>query len=61
MPGNFEEPSHQLLRDLARDPRFAAATESAQYPEAFDVQTYLADLAELGCRVDAWETTACTS
>lgn len=57
VPGNFEEPSHQLLRDLATDSRYSAATETVQYPEAFDAQTYLGDLVELGCQVDAWETT----
>jgi trans-aconitate 2-methyltransferase len=57
VPGNFAEPSHQLLRSLAGDPRFAAATHGVRYPDAFDAQTYLCDLAALNCRVDAWETT----
>ncbi|MBA2717314.1 MAG: trans-aconitate 2-methyltransferase [Propionibacteriales bacterium] len=57
VPGNFDEPSHQLLRGLAADPRFASATRDVEYPAAFDAATYLADLAELGCSVDAWETT----
>ncbi len=57
VPGNFDEPSHQLLRELAADPRFASATRDVEYPAAFDAATYLADLAELGCSVDAWETT----
>jgi trans-aconitate 2-methyltransferase len=57
VPGNFGEPSHQLLRRLAADPRFATATERAENPEAFDPDVYLGDLASLGCVVDAWETT----
>jgi trans-aconitate 2-methyltransferase len=57
VPGNFGEPSHQLLRALAADERFAAATRDVYYPDAFDAATYLSDLAGLGCQVDAWETT----
>ena len=57
VPGNFGEPSHQLLRSLAAEPRYAAATRNVEYPAACDAVTYLADLAGLACRVDAWETT----
>jgi trans-aconitate 2-methyltransferase len=57
VPGNFGEPSHTLLHDLAADPRFADATRDVERPAAFDAATYLSDLAALGCRVDAWETT----
>lgn len=57
VPGNFGEPSHTLLKSLAADARFAEATAAVEYPNAFDPSTYLADLAALGCRVDAWETT----
>jgi trans-aconitate 2-methyltransferase len=57
VPGNFDEPSHRLLHRLASDPRFAAATAGVERPAAFDAATYLADLAALGLRVDAWETT----
>lgn len=57
VPGNFTEPSHQLLADLAAEPRYADATRDVDHPTAFDAKTYLADLASLGCRVDAWETT----
>ncbi len=57
VPGNFDEPSHALLRDLAADPRFADATAGVETPAAFDAGTYLSDLAALGCDVDAWETT----
>jgi trans-aconitate 2-methyltransferase len=57
VPGNFDEPSHVLLHTMAADPRFAAATQGAQRPAAYDAATYLADLSGLGCTVDAWETT----
>lgn len=57
VPGNFEEPSHALLHDLAQDPRFADATAGVERPEAFAPAVYLHDLAVLGLRVDAWETT----
>lgn len=57
VPGNFDEPSHQLLADLAADPRFAAATSAVERPAAFDAATYLGDLAVLDCDVEAWETT----
>jgi trans-aconitate 2-methyltransferase len=57
VPGNFDEPSHRLLHELAADPRFAAVTTGVQRPAAYDAATYLADLSGLGCRVEAWETT----
>jgi trans-aconitate 2-methyltransferase len=57
VPANFEEPSHRLLRELAADPRFADATSGLAFPSAHDPDAYLADLAALGCTVDAWETT----
>lgn len=57
VPGNFEEPSHTLLHELAADPRFAAATAAVERPAAFPPGVYLGDLAALGLRVDAWETT----
>jgi trans-aconitate 2-methyltransferase len=57
VPGNFSEPSHRLLHDLAADPRFAPFTRDVERPAAFDAATYLDDLSALGCQVDAWETT----
>jgi trans-aconitate 2-methyltransferase len=57
VPGNFDEPSHRLLREVAADPRFAAATSDITFPSSHDPRVYLADLAALGCVVDAWETT----
>jgi trans-aconitate 2-methyltransferase len=57
VPGNFDQPSHTLLHELSADPRFAAATDGVERPTAFDATTYLSDLSELGCEVQAWETT----
>jgi trans-aconitate 2-methyltransferase len=57
VPGNFDQPSHQLLRDLARYPKYAPATSSVQFPSSDDPEAYLADLSGLGCDVDVWETT----
>jgi trans-aconitate 2-methyltransferase len=57
VPGNFDEPSHQLLRQLAADPRYATTLEGIAWPASADAAAYLDDLAELGCSVDAWETT----
>jgi trans-aconitate 2-methyltransferase len=57
VPGNFGEPSHRLLRRLAADTRFADATRDVVFPSSSPPETYLADLTQLGCTVDAWETT----
>lgn len=57
VPGNFDQPSHVLLRELAADPRFAAFTDGRIRPSAYDAERYLDELVTLGCRVDGWETT----
>ena len=57
VPGNFDEPSHRLLHELAGEPRFAAATRGVQRPASAEPVDYLADLTALGCTVDVWETT----
>jgi trans-aconitate 2-methyltransferase len=57
VPGNFDEPSHRLLRDLSRFPRYARATADIVFPSSHSPREYLADLTALGCSVDAWETT----
>ena len=57
VPGNFEQPSHRLLHELAADPRFAPFTGGVATPRAHDPQVYLEVLTGLGCTVDAWETT----
>jgi trans-aconitate 2-methyltransferase len=57
VPGNFEEPSHTIRRDLAAEPAYAAHTAGVSVPDAHDAATYLGRLRDLGCEVDAWETT----
>jgi trans-aconitate 2-methyltransferase len=57
VPGNFGEPSHRLLHELADDERFAGYVADRERPAAFDAVDYLEDLTDLGCSVDAWETT----
>ncbi len=58
VPGNHDSPSHALLRELAAAPPYAAHTAAvAQRPVLPGPGDYLAALSELGCSVDAWETT----
>ena len=57
VPGNFGEPSHTILRELADEDAYAASTAGVAYPDAHDAATYLRALQRLGCAVDAWETT----
>ena len=57
VPGNFGEPSHVLLHELADDPRFRGQVGQHERPHAYAPEAYLADLTELGLVVDAWETT----
>ena len=57
VPGNFDEPSHTIRRDLAAEPPYAAITADLAGPASHDPAVYLGALARLGCLVDAWETT----
>jgi trans-aconitate 2-methyltransferase len=57
VPGNFDQPSHTLRAELAAEPAYAAHTADVATPDAHDAATYLAALSDLGCTVDAWETT----
>ena len=57
VPGNFDQPSHTLRRELAQDARFAPYLGGVASPDAFGAETYLERLAALGGEVDAWETT----
>ncbi|KQX62896.1 trans-aconitate 2-methyltransferase [Angustibacter sp. Root456] len=59
VPGNFAAPSHALMREVAAEPPFEQrlagvlrGPESVAQPSA-----YATLLADLGCVVDAWETT----
>ena len=63
VPGNFDGPSHSLLRELCRSPRWRAllgdlASEVVHGNPVSVPDDYLELLATHGCRpVDAWETT----
>jgi trans-aconitate 2-methyltransferase len=58
LPGNFDQPSHTILRELASTPRWRPLLEGASLNrQAGDPVGYLALLAGAGCEVDAWETT----
>lgn len=59
VPGNADAPSHALMREVADEPRFTARLAGVlrrTWPVA-QPTTYAALLADLGCAVDAWETT----
>jgi trans-aconitate 2-methyltransferase len=57
VPGNFDEPSHTIRRDLAAEAPYAAHTAGVAVPSSHDPATYLEVLAGAGCTVDAWEAT----
>jgi len=57
VPGNHDEPSHALLRDLSNDPRFAPYLGGVARPASHDPDVYADRLLDLGLVVDAWETT----
>jgi trans-aconitate 2-methyltransferase len=57
VPGNHDEPSHALLRELAADRRFAEYTDGVARPHSHDPAVYADALIDLGLEVDAWETT----
>lgn len=57
VPGNVDEPSHTIRRDLAAEEPFAEHTAGVDAPDAWGPEVYLEALAALGCTVDAWETT----
>jgi len=57
VPGNFEEPSHAIRRDLAAEAPYAAHLDGVAVPSSHDPGVYLEALTALGCAVDAWETT----
>lgn len=57
VPGNFDEPSHTIRRELADEAPYAAHTRDLATPASHDPGAYFGVLADLGWRVDAWETT----
>ena len=58
VPGNFDQPSHRALRELAASDRWRALLAGVQLNrQAADPAEYLDRLARAGFEVDAWETT----
>src|SRR3954447_20721925 len=57
VPGNFDEPSHTIRRDLAAEEPYAADTRGVAGPSSHAPADYLAAWAATGCTVDAWKTT----
>jgi trans-aconitate 2-methyltransferase len=58
LPGNFDQPVHRLLRDLAGTPRWRPLLAEVELNrQATDPKDYLDLLAGHGCEVNAWETT----
>ena len=57
VPGNFAEPSHALLHELAADDRFSPYLQGIARPDGHGPATYLETLLALGCEVDAREAT----
>lgn len=57
VPGNFDQPSHTLRKELAARPPYAEHLHDVAEPAAHDAATYLRALQALGCTADAWETT----
>ena len=41
VPGNFDEPSHTIRRELAAEPAYAEHTVGVAVPDAHDAETYL--------------------
>jgi trans-aconitate 2-methyltransferase len=58
VPGNFDAPSHRLMRETAEHhERAGELTAALDLPAVGEPATYLRYLARLGCAVEAWETT----
>jgi trans-aconitate 2-methyltransferase len=58
VPGNFDQPSHQALRELAGSGRWRPLLAGVQFNrQAADPAQYVDLLARAGFEVDAWETT----
>ncbi len=58
LPGNFDQPSHAVLRELAAsDPWRAELSDIQLNRQSADPDVYLDLLARQGLAVDAWETT----
>jgi trans-aconitate 2-methyltransferase len=57
LPGNFDQPSHVIVREMAASPKWREALRNAELNrQAGDPQEYAALLARPGYDVNAWET-----
>jgi trans-aconitate 2-methyltransferase len=58
VPGNFEAPSHALLRSLCDSERWRTRLGTGgRWLSTAEPVDYVRELAGLGCAVDSWETT----
>jgi trans-aconitate 2-methyltransferase len=60
VPGNFDAPSHVLIREQVESPTWAGDLPDVRYRDVLTVDTpieYANLLTDAGCQVDAWETT----
>jgi trans-aconitate 2-methyltransferase len=58
LPGNFDQPNHAVLRELAGSPQWRDRLTGVELNrQAGDPEQYLDLLGRLGLVVDAWETT----
>jgi len=58
LPGNFDSPSHMIVRELAESPRWRGLVGDAELNrQAGDPAHYVELLARDGYEIDAWETT----
>src|SRR6201996_2076233 len=57
LPGNFDQPSHEIVKEMAAAPRWRALLADARLNrQAGDPADYVSLLARPGFVVDAWET-----
>ena len=58
VPGNFDQPGHAIMRELAGSPRWRPLLEGVRLNrQATGPADFLDVLATAGCTTDAWETT----
>jgi trans-aconitate 2-methyltransferase len=58
VPGNFDQPSHLILREMAASARWRSLLRDVELNrQSADPAEYAELLAGAGCEVDAWETT----
>ena len=58
VPGNFDQPSHAILRELVASARWRPLLRDVELNrQSADPADYAELLAAAGCEVDAWETT----